>query len=507
MTDTVSRQTMDNETLPDTWVTTTLGEICARVEKVNPKDEPEQIFTYLDIAAIDNSTQKIVKPKIYSGADAPSRARQLVQAGDVLFSTVRTYLKNIAQVPREYGNQIASTGFTVIRSTPEVADKYLFHLVQTDEFLEPLNAKQRGTSYPAVRDSDVFTQPVALPPLNEQRRIVEKIEELFTKLDAGVRSLKQTQVLLKSYRRSVLKAAVEGELSRKWREAHRDGLEPASELLERILRERREKFVGKKYKEPASPDTSNLPALPDGWEWANLSQFLKEPLRNGHSAKADKDGKVRTLTLTAVTVGDFSEANTKLTGADPNHVSDLWLEPGDIFIERSNTPELVGTAQLYTGERHFAIFPDLLIRARILDGVPASYVELALQSTHARSYFKKSARGISGSMPKISQSTIEAAPIPLPPTQEMKFIVEEVERRLSVVDKLEATVEANLKQAGGLRRSILKRAFSGGLVPQDPDDEPAGALLARIREERQAIERKPRKRRARRDDEAQGRLI
>jgi type I restriction enzyme, S subunit len=88
---------------------------------------------------------------------------------------------------------------------------------------------------------------------------------VFTKLDAGVRSLEQTQALLKSYRRSVLKAAVEGELSREWREAHRGELEPASELLERILQESREKFSGKEYKEPASPNTANLPELPDEW--------------------------------------------------------------------------------------------------------------------------------------------------------------------------------------------------------------------------------------------------
>lgn len=114
---------------------------------------------------------------------------------------------------------------------------------------------------------------IPLPPLNEQRRIVEKIEELFTKLDAGVRSLEQVRAQLKSYRQSVLKAAVEGELSREWREAHREEIEPASELLERILQERREKFAGKKYKEPASPDTSKLPKLPDGWVWATLPQL------------------------------------------------------------------------------------------------------------------------------------------------------------------------------------------------------------------------------------------
>ena len=139
------------------------------------------------------------------------------------------------------------------------------------------NARQSGEHRESSFLSNEVTIP--LPPLNEQRRIVEKIEELFTKLDAGVRLLKQTQALLKSYRRSVLKAAVEGELSREWREAHRDELEPASELLERILRERREKFAGKKYKEPASPDTSKLPTLPNGLgDGQRVDHALSEPM-------------------------------------------------------------------------------------------------------------------------------------------------------------------------------------------------------------------------------------
>ncbi len=504
MTDTVSRQTMDNETLPESWTISVLDEVAEVITGNTPSKRDKSNYGHdLPLVKPGELLDRPVAKAEDNLSEKGAKLARILPPTAVLVSCIGNLGKTaISQVPVAFNQQINAAVFS-----EAVIPKFGFYYLQTGEVRNWMEKHASATTVTILNKGKFSKLPFPIAPFNEQRRIVEKIEELFTKLDAGVRSLEQTRALLKSYRRSVLKAAVEGELSRKWREAHRDGLEPASELLERILRERREKFVGKKYKEPASPDTSNLPALPDGWEWANLSQFLKEPLRNGHSAKADKDGKVRTLTLTAVTVGDFSEANTKLTGADPNHVSDLWLEPGDIFIERSNTPELVGTAQLYTGERHFAIFPDLLIRARILDGVPASYVELALQSTHARSYFKKSARGISGSMPKISQSTIEAAPIPLPPTQEMKFIVEEVERRLSVVDKLEATVEANLKQAGGLRRSILKRAFSGGLVPQDPDDEPAGALLARIREERQAIERKPRKRRARRDDEAQGRLI
>jgi type I restriction enzyme S subunit len=112
--------------LPRGWSWTTLGDICEPAEKANPAANPDVEFTYIDIAAINNDSLKIVEPKRYRGADAPSRARQIIQAGDILFSTVRTYLKNIAQVPREYDGEIASTGFAVIRPYQEIDSKFVF---------------------------------------------------------------------------------------------------------------------------------------------------------------------------------------------------------------------------------------------------------------------------------------------------------------------------------------------------------------------------------------------
>jgi len=161
------------------------------IAKLNPRETPDWDFIYLDIGSIDNSTQRITSPKKYSGGDAPSRARQIVKSGDTLFSTVRTYLKNIGIVNETYNGQIASTGFCVIRPALGISPKYIFYLVQTDSFLNPLNELQRGTSYPAVRDDDVFSQVISLCPTTEQYRIVTKIEELFTKLDAGVRNYRK----------------------------------------------------------------------------------------------------------------------------------------------------------------------------------------------------------------------------------------------------------------------------------------------------------------------------
>src|ERR1041385_4409592 len=115
--------------------------------------------------------------------------------------------------------------------------------------------------------------------------------------------------------------------------------------------------------------------IPPGWCSTRLSCLLREPLRNGHSAKRSPNSNgVRTLTLTAVTKGDFSEENTKITIASLEHIGDLWLCPGDILIERSNTPELVGTARLYNGPEKYAIFPDLLLRARVATPIPPGFV-------------------------------------------------------------------------------------------------------------------------------------
>jgi len=217
--------------LPDGWVWVKLGPICDDVIKVQPKDKPDVKFTYLDIASINNSINKITSPKYYLGVDAPSRARQLVKTGDILFSTVRTYLKNIALVEREYDGQIASTGFCVIRPII-VYNKYIFTLIFHKDFLNSLSKIQRGTSYPAVRNSDVFNQFIPLPPIEEQKKIIEECSRLFSitdEIDFIIESeLKRSQ----SLRQSILKRAFEGKLV-----PQDPADEPASVLLERIKKQ------------------------------------------------------------------------------------------------------------------------------------------------------------------------------------------------------------------------------------------------------------------------------
>ena len=343
-----------------------------------------------------------------------------------------------------------------------------------------------GSTVPGIDQESVLGFEVPLPPLPEQRRIVAKIEELFSNLDAGMDDLQAAGQQLERYRLSVLQAAVEGRLTADWRRTHDP--EPADQLLERILEEHkkswednyRAKYAEKerdlpnrwksRYSPPEVGDMSDQPELPEGWTWVRFDCLLSQKLRNGKSAKTAKDGNgVRVLTLSAVTDGEFTLDNTKIGDFKPEKVEDLWLEPGDLLIERSNTAELVGTTRLYRGERDFAIFPDLVIRARVTDVMLDEYAELALQSHRVHSFFREEARGTSGSMQKINQSIVGNAPIPVPPLKEQKQIVDEVERLLSVADDTAATAERERTRAERLRQSVLKQAFSGRLVPHDED--------------------------------------
>jgi type I restriction enzyme S subunit len=198
---------------PNSWTSTTVGEVTLPIDKHRPEDEPTHEFRYVDISSIDNSSNRVVEPKLVLGRDAPSRARQVVRAGDTVLSTVRTYLKNTAIVPPDLDGATASTGFSVLRPDPDrVEPRFLFYRVLDQGFVERLSEKQTGTSYPAVRDRDVRAMAFSYPALDEQRWIVETIEEQFSRLDAGVESLRRAKRSLPRMRASVLKAATDGGL-------------------------------------------------------------------------------------------------------------------------------------------------------------------------------------------------------------------------------------------------------------------------------------------------------
>jgi type I restriction enzyme S subunit len=175
--------------LPSGWIKTTLREVCLPVSNIRPNDTPEKEFTYFDIGGIKSDRNRIVETKTVIGRVAPSRARQAVRQGDILFSTVRTYLKKIARLDRDYPNAVASTGFAVIRPADGVSSEFLFYQLLSERFLQPLHALQTGTNYPAVRSGDVLAQPIVVPPVSEQGRIVERLNLSLSAVERAERAI------------------------------------------------------------------------------------------------------------------------------------------------------------------------------------------------------------------------------------------------------------------------------------------------------------------------------
>lgn len=240
--------------LPDNWRWARIQEISAEPVRGEPASRFEDAFRYLDVGSINGRN---IHPKNIAVGQAPSRARQFVALGDTVLSGVRVYLRNMTLI--EIDNvDVVSTAFCVIRPSDEIDPKFLFRWVNSDLFINSLIPLQRGNSPPAVLDSDVRAQPIPVPPLQVQQAIVARTDTLFAEIDEGEAALADALGGVETYGKSLLKAAVTGELTADWR---RDNppQESGSDLLERILTERHAKWgadhrnAKKKYSEPVGP--------------------------------------------------------------------------------------------------------------------------------------------------------------------------------------------------------------------------------------------------------------
>ena len=182
--------------LPEGWEWKTLGQICKPVNNANPGLNPQMEFNYIDIDSINNKTQEITKPKVILGKDAPSRARQVVHNGDILFSIVRPYLKNIARVNEKFDHDIASTGFSIIRLDTSMDRDYVFHYVRNNNFLSELERYYKGSNYPAINESDLMSQSIPVPPMETQQKIVAILDKAEETSGLTAHSNELTQELL-----------------------------------------------------------------------------------------------------------------------------------------------------------------------------------------------------------------------------------------------------------------------------------------------------------------------
>ncbi|MBI1808048.1 MAG: restriction endonuclease subunit S [Ignavibacteria bacterium] len=479
--------------LPKGWVWTTIKDVCD--ELIGGGTPSRQVPEYFGGNIVWLTPTEIAKHNILTIYDSREKlselgltesSARLIPTGAVLL-TSRASIGFVAIV----GCQLSTNqGFASFVCTNALMNLYLAHWLKHQK--QKLEREATGTTFKEISKAKLRGFDFPLPPLPEQHRIVAKIEELFTKLDAGVKALNEIKVQLKRYRQSVLKSAFEGKLTAEWRNAHKGELGSASILLEQIKEERKKK-LGNRYKEFPPIDTSELPELPEGWVWANLEELAaNEPnsITDGPFGSNLKTSHYtthgpRVIRLQNIADGEFIDEYAHIS---PNHFNSLkkhQIFAGDIVIASLGSepprsciiPESVGVAIVKADCIRFNTHP--LMKNR--------WINFALNSDPTRKWGAKVVHGVG--RPRLGLGKIRMIPIPVPSATEQNQIVSEIERCFSVADAIEKTVEQSLAQSERLRQSILKRAFEGKLVPQDPTDPPASELLEQIKRDRREQER------------------
>jgi len=324
-------------------------------------------------------------------------------------------------------------------------DIFLFYFLKCLK----LENYSRATTVPSVRKSDIETIEIPLPPLPEQHRIVAEIEKLFSSLDKGIESLKTAQQQLKVYRQAVLKWAFEGKLTN---ENVKDG------------------------------------ELPEGWRWVKLGDVIAN-IEAGKSFKCDerppKDDEIGIVKVSAVTWGSYNEMESKTCFSNDVINSKYLIKREDFLFSRANTLELVGACVIVHKTLKKLMLSDKILRFNFTENASKKYVLHYLRSHKGRNEIEQKSTKQTTNLASINLTILSNLPLVICSLPEQQSVVSEIESRLSVCDKLEESITYSLKHAEALRQSILKKAFEGKLVPQDPNDEPASVLLERIRAEKE----------------------
>lgn len=448
---------MSEYNLPNGWVSIELGFFMKKgTGSVNPALFTNEEFDLYSIPAYD-----IRLPEVLSGSQIGS-AKKVLQENDVLLSRIVPHIQRSWIVGPYRGRRQIGSGEWIIFDGNGISPSFLrFFLLSYDfhqKFMKTISGV--GGSLTRANPNQTAEFKFPLPPLAEQHRIVARIEELFSSLDQGVEALKTAQQQLKVYRQAVLKWAFEGRLT------HPD-------LEEGVL--------------------------PEGWVEVEIGKFI-EVIQAGKSFKCEErppnNDEYGVLKVSAVSWGTYNENESK-TVLDTKFVNKNYIvKKGDFLISRANTLELVGASVIAENASGRVMLSDKTLRILFNQDVNPKYALYFLRSQKGRKQIQEYSTGNQESMRNIGQVGIKSIKITLPLLRiEQDQIVQEIESRLSVCDKIEEDIVQSLERAEALRQSILKQAFEGRLVEQDPDDEPAGVLLERIATARQSKQKaqKPRK--------------
>lgn len=449
-----------NETiLPEGWSNCTFADIA----EVNPKKiKAEQNlnagFIPMSHAPMNYNGKLEFEEKTWSEI---GKSYTNFKNDDVIFAKVTPCFENgKAAIVKNMPNGIGagSSEFYVLRArNKEIPANYLLGVIKTKKFMQEGAENMTGAvGLRRVPKAFVESFPLILPPVAEQKVIVEKLDTLLAQVDSAKARLEQIPQILKRFRQSVLSTAVSGKLTEEWRGT----------------------------------------ATPNNWKKGILKNFIKKP-SYGTSAKSQREGLIPVLRMGNLQSGKLDWSDLVYT-SDENEIDKYNLMAGDILFNRTNSPELVGKTSIYRGERG-AIYAGYLIKVQCLEELNPEYLNYHLNSYIAKQYCHEvKSDGVSQS--NINAQKLAAYPLEVPPIEEQAEIVRRVEQLFAYADTIEKQVQNTLERVNNLTQSILAKAFRGELTAQWRAENPglisgensAEALLVRIKQER--LKNKPVKR-------------
>lgn len=419
----------DIKDIPEGWTIIPFGEICEKMTNgSSAKQYDEKIGLPISrIETIWNETIDKTRVKYIAENNPEFISKYALKKNDILFSHINSdlHLGKTAIYNDQFQTLIHGINLLLLRIKSTVDPKFVnYQLNYKRRKGDFIAIAQKSVNQSSINQAKLKKQDFILPPHEIQQAIVSKIEELFSELDKGIAELKLAQEQLKVYRQSVLKYAFEGKLTN---ENVKNG------------------------------------ELPEGWNLVTLGDVVYN-VEYGSSAKSKKEGKVPVLRMGNIQNGLFEWDDLVYTD-DNVEIKKYLLNKNDVLFNRTNSAELVGKTAIYKGERP-AIFAGYLIRinykSEIID---PRYLTYFLNSKDAKSY-GNTVKSFGVNQSNINGTKLKTYPLPLAPLNEQRQIVEKIETRLSVADKMEENIKENLQKAEALRQSILKKAFSGELITE-----------------------------------------
>lgn len=426
--------------LPQSWIDCRLGDVVeyGKTTKAEPNEIPDDAWV-LELEDIEKDTSKIFQRLTFAQRQSKSTKNRFY-AGDVLYGKLRPYLNKVVRADQD---GYCTTEIIPLPSSRWLDSSYLFYWLKHPAFLDYVTSVSHGLNMPRLGTEAGNAAPFVLAPLNEQKRIADKLDAVLARVDACRERLDRVPAILKRFRQSVLAAATSGKLTEEWREEHKSQGEWRAALIGTLLNDIRYGTAKKCQYEPQQTPVLRIPNV--------------------------IDGKV-------------NHEDIKYAEFDDGELSKLALSAGDILMIRSNgSLGLVGRTALVSDREAGFLYAGYLIRLRFNQSlILPAYASLALSSPQSRDAIELVARSTSG-VNNINTEEIKALEISLPGIEEQQEIIRRVEELFAYADRLEARYAAARAQVERLTPALLAKAFRGELVPQDPSDEPASALLERIR--------------------------